>query len=157
MEKNSTKSLKWLFGFVLFFGVFYLAFVGVQTCSLLFGVPNPEEVEWLDGIRFLQAFVVIFKFVGALAFFILLTRFLFNSIRALNNGTIFPKKNVGLLFGCAAAIFVSLFCSSNMHLINGTRAIQLDFPEVFVPAVICIFAIIYRVAVKVSEENSLTI
>ena len=44
-----------------------------------------------------------------------------------------------------------------MHLVNGTRAIHLDFPEIFVPAVICIFAILYRVAVQVSEENSLTI
>ena len=157
MEKNSTKSLKWLFGLVAFFGLSYLAVVGVQTCSLLFGTPNPIEVEWADGISFLQAFVVIFKFVGAVAFFTCLSLFILNSIKALNDGTLFPKKNVRLLFGSAASVFVSLFCASNMHLVNGTRAIHLDFPEVFVTAVICIFAIIYRVAVQVSEENSLTI
>ena len=157
MEKNSTKSLKWLFGVVAFFSLSYLAVVGVQTCSFLFGIPNPTQVEWVDGIRLLQAFVVIFKFVGGVAFFTCLSLFIINSIKALNDGTLFPKKNVRLLFVCAASVFVSLFCTSNMHLVNGTREIHLDFPEIFVPAVICIFAIIYRVAVQVSEENSLTI
>ena len=157
MEKNSTKSLKWLFGLVAFFGLSYLAVVGTQTYSLFYGTPHPIQIEWADGIKFLQAFVVIFKFVGAIAFFTCLSIFIINSIKALNDGTLFPKKNVRLLFGCAASVFVSLFCASNMHLIHGTRSIHLDFPEIFVPAVICIFAIIYRVAVQVSEENSLTI
>lgn len=157
MKKNSTKSLKWLFGLVAFFSILYIAVIGIQTCSLLFGAPNPEQVEWADGIKFLQAFVVIFKFAGGVAFFAFLTLFIHNSIKALNDGTLFPKKNVRLLFECAASAFISLFCSSNMHLLNATREIHLDFPEIFVPAVICIFAIIYRVAVQVSEENSLTI
>ena len=114
-------------------------------------------MEWLENYRSLQNFVIIFKFVGALAFFILLISFIFNCIKALKKGTLFPRKNVGILYGCAAATFVSLFCNSNMHLLNGTRAIHLDFAEVFVPIVICVFAIIYRIAVKISEENSLTI
>lgn len=157
MEKNSTKSLKWLAGLVIFLAAFYLAVLGVQTCSALFGSPNPSQVEWFEDYRFLQIFVIIFKFVGALAFFILLISFIFNCIKALKKGTLFPRKNVGILYGCAAATFVSLFCNSNMHLLNGTRAIHLDFAEVFVPIVICVFAIIYRIAVKISEENSLTI
>lgn len=157
MKQNSTKSLKWLFGLAIFSGTFYLALLSVQTCSLLFGTPNPSQVEWTDGIRFLQASVVTLNFVGAIALFTFLTLFIFNSIKALNDGTLFPRKNVGLLFGCAAATFISQLCGSNMHLLNGTRAINIGFAEVIVPAVICIFAIIYRVAVQVSEENSLTI
>lgn len=157
MEKTSTRSLKWLAGLIIFFGAFYLAVLGVQTCSSLFGAPNPSQVSWSEDIRFLQNFVIIFKFAGALAFFILLTSFIFNCIKALKDGTLFPRKNVRILYGCAAATFISLFCNSNMHLLQGTRAIHLDFAEVFVPMVICAFAIIYRIAVQVSEENSLTI
>jgi len=157
MKQNSTRSLKWLLGLVAFFSVLYTAVIGVQTCSLLFGSPNPEQVEWTYGIKYLQVFVVIFKFAGGVAFFTFLSLFINNSIKALNDGTLFPKKNVRILFGCAASAFVSLFCSSNMHLLNGTREIHLNFPELFVPAAICIFAIIYRIAVQVSEENSLTI
>ena len=157
MKKNSTKSLKWLFGLAIFFGALYLVLRGVQTCSLLFGAPNPSQVEWTDGIRGLQASVIILHFAGFVALFTLLTLFIFNSIKALKDGTLFPRKNVGLLFGCAAASFVSYLCSSNMHLLHGTREIHINFPEIILPAVICIFAIIYRIAVQVSEENSLTI
>ena len=157
MKKNSTKSLKWLFGLAIFFGTLYLVLLGVQTCSLLFGMPNPSQVEWSDNIRFLQASVIVLNFVGTIALFVILTLFIFNSIKALKDGTLFPRKNVGLLFGCAAAAFLSHFCTSNMHLLHGTREIHLGFTEVIVPVVICIFAIIYRVAVQVSEENSLTI
>lgn len=157
MKKNSTKSLKWLFALAIIFGTLYLALKGVQTSSLLFGAPNPSEVEWIDSIRLLQTSVIILNFAGAIALFTILTLFIFNSIKALKDGTLFPKKNVGLLFGCAAAAFVCYFCDSNMHLINGIRTINFGFAEIIVPVVICIFAIIYRIAVQVCEENRLTI
>ena len=44
-----------------------------------------------------------------------------------------------------------------MHIVMGTRYINLGFTELFVPVIICIVALIYRNAVQVSEENSLTI
>lgn len=157
MKQNPTKSLKFLAGLVIVLGLFYLAVIGSQVCSLLFNSPYPGQADWQEGIKFLQGFVVVGRFVGALAFFILLIAFVFNSIKALKDGTLFPTKNVSLLFGSAIASFVSLFCNSNMHLIDGTRAIHLDFAEIFVTIVICIFAIIYKIAVQVSEENSLTI
>lgn len=63
----------------------------------------------------------------------------------------------GILSSLAAASFVTLFCSGNMHIVMGTRYINLGFTELFVPVIICIVALIYRNAVQVSEENSLTI
>ena len=61
------------------------------------------------------------------------------------------------MFGLAAASFITLLCSGNMHILMGTRQIELGFTELFVPIIICIVALIYRNAVQVSEENSLTI
>ena len=157
MKKNSTKSLKWLTGVTIVSGIFYILMLGCQTAGYFFGYPVAQRAVWIDNLKMLQGSIALFRFAGAAAMFSLIIAFLFNSIKALKNGVLFPKKNVGLLFGTATASFVFLFCNENMPLVLGTRQIELNFTEILVPVIICAFAIIYRTAVKVSKENSLTI
>ena len=157
MKKNSTKSLKWLTGVTIVFGIFYILMLGCQTCGLFFGYPVAQRAVWMDDVKALQGSIAILRFAGAAAMFSLIIAFLCNSIKALKNRVLFPKKNVGILFGTAAASFVFLFCNENMQVVSGTRQLELNFTEILVPVIICAFAIIYRTAVKVSKENSLTI
>ena len=44
-----------------------------------------------------------------------------------------------------------------MHIVMGERHIKIGVAELIAPIIICIVALIYRNAVQVSEENSLTI
>ena len=157
MKKNTTTPLKWLTGTTLVLGITYLLMVGCQTCGYFFGYPVAQPAVWIEDIKVLQGAIAIFRFLGALTIFGLIITFLFNSIKALNDGILFPKRNVAILFATAAVSFVFLFCNSNMHIVLGTRQIQLEFTEILVPVIISAFAIIYKVAVRVSEENSLTI
>ena len=155
MKQNSTKSLKWLAGVAVFFSLFATARMTVQTVGFFYGRPYPAV--WIDGLEVFQGSIAIFRLLGGIALFGLLIAFLLNSIKGLNNGVLFPRKNICILFCTAAASFVFLFCNTNIDLVLGKRVLQLDIQEILVPTIICAFAIMYKAAVKVSEENSLTI
>ena len=155
MKQNSTKSLKWLAGVAVFFSLFATARMTVQTVGFFYGRPYPAV--WIDGLEVFQGSIAIFRLLGGIALFGLLIAFLLNSIKGLNNGVLFPRKNISTLFCTAAASFVFLFCNTNIDLVLGERVLKLDIQEILVPTIICAFAIVYKAAVKVSEENSLTI
>lgn len=81
-----------------------------------------------------------------------------NSLKSLRNGILFPKCNVGILYGSAASFFLYRFCDSNIGIVCGAeRNILLNTDDLMASLIIVIFAVIYKVAVKVSMENSLTI
>ena len=155
MKQNSTKSLKWLTGVAVFFSLFATARMTVQTVGFFYGRPYPAV--WIDGLEVFQGSIAIFRLLGGIALFGLLIAFMLNSIKGLNNGVLFPRKNISTLFWTATASFVFLFCNTNIDLVLGKRVLQLDIQEILVPTIICAFAIMYKAAVKVSEENSLTI
>ena len=157
MKKSSTKSLIWLTGAVIVLGLIALAVITCQTFGFFYGQPVQQKAVWIEGFKGMQVSIMIMRLIGAICCFALLLSFLFNSIKAQNNGILFPRKNIGLLFGLAVASFITLLCSGNMHIVMGTRQIEIGFTELFVPVIICIVALIYRNAVLVSEENSLTI
>ena len=155
MKKNSTKSLKWLTGVAIFFSLIAVARMTVQTFGLFYGRPQPAV--WIDGLEVFQGSIAILRLLGGITLFGLLIAFLLNSIKGLKSGVLFPRKNISILFWAAAASFIFLFCNTNIDLVLGKRVFQLDIQEILVPTVICAFAIMYKVACNVSEENSLTI
>ena len=155
MKQNSTKSLKWLTGIAVFFSLIATARITVQTLGFFYGRPQPAV--WIDGLEVLQGSIAILRLLGGIALFGLLIAFLLNSIKGLKSGVLFPRKNISILFWAAAASFIFLFCNTNIDLVLGKRVFQLDIQEILVPTIICAFAIMYKVACKVSEENSLTI
>ena len=155
MKQNSTKSLKWLAGVAVFFSLFATARMTVQTVGFFYGRPYPAV--WIDGLEVFQGSIAIFRLLGGIALFGLLIAFMLNSIKGLNNGVLFPRKNISTLFCTAAASFVFLFCNTNIDLVLGERVLKLDIQAILVPTIFCAFAIMYKAAVMVSEENSLTI
>lgn len=155
MKKNSTKSLKWLTGVIICFGLIALVMTVTQTFGFFFG--KPQKAVWIEGVEVIQGAIAILRLLGAIALFASIVAFMINSIKALNDGVLFPRINIKLLFWSAGAAFVFLFCNTNVPMILGEEIFQLDFDEILVPAIICTFAIVYRKAVQVSEENSLTI
>ena len=155
MKTNTTRSLKWLTGAVIVLGLMALALFTVQSFGFFTG--TPQKAVWIEGFKGMQVSIIIMRLIGSITCFTLLLAFLFNSIKGQKNGELFQRKNIGILFGLAAASFITLLCSGNMHIVMGERHINIGFTELFVPIIICIVALIYRNAVQVSEENSLTI
>lgn len=157
MEKNSTKSLKWLSAVVIFLCILNAVHAVVQGIGCMV---SPEEygAVWFDDAKVLQIMILTGRMLGGIMLSLLMTAFIFNSLKSLKNGILFPWCNVGILYASAVSYFVYTFCNSNIVIVAGVeRNILLNADDLMVSLIIVIFAVIYKVAVKVSMENSLTI
>ena len=161
MKKNSTKSLKWLTGAVIVLGLIALGPITCQTFGFFYGYPVQQKAEWIEGLKGLQVSIIILRMIGGLAFSALLTMFIYYTAKGAKAGILFPKQNFGILIGSAISLFVYRFFYDNTDLLSlandHTRAICVSTDSLLFALIIVAFAMMYRIASKVSEENSLTI
>ena len=160
MKKNSTKKLYTVLGIILFISTVNALHA---TCQGIGGLISPESfgIEWLEMDKWMQITVLVGRMVGGLVFSALLYAFTINTIKGYKAGVLFPRKNFGILIACSVALFVYKFCYDNMALVgianDAVRQIVLDLNTVVCSMTIVVFALMYKIAIKVSEENSLTI
>lgn len=160
MKKNSTKKLCTVLGIILFISTVNALHA---TCQGIGGLISPESfgIEWLEMDKWMQITVLVGRMVGGLVFSALLYAFTINTIKGYKAGVLFPRKNFGILIACSVALFVYMFCYDNMALVGITndavRQIVLDLNTVVCSMTFVVFALMYKIAIKVSEENSLTI
>ena len=160
MRKNSTKKLYTVLGVILFISTVNALHVTIQGIG---GLVSPDSfgIQWLNTDKWMQVTVLVGRMVGGLVFSALLYAFTINTVKGYKAGVLFPRKNFGILMACSVALFVYLFCYDNMQLVglpnDAVRQIELDLNTVISSLTFVVFALMYKVAVKVSEENSLTI
>ena len=160
MKKNSTKKLYTVLGIILFISTVNALQV---TCQGIGGLISPESfgIEWLEMDKWMQITVLVGRMVGGLVFSALLYAFTINTIKGYKAGVLFPRKNFGILIACSVALFVFMFCYDNMALVgianDAVRQIVVDLNTVVCSMTFVVFALMYKIAIKVSEENSLTI
>lgn len=164
MKQNSTKSLKWLKGLTIAVSIYCCIYIILLTVRTMFYVGwiniGPEPVKWIEGHEGLQCSILSVWWLSGIAFNLLMLAFAINSKRKLKAGTLFPASNVGILFGCAGAHLLYKIATQNMPvLFEARRSITLDlgYDELLITSFICIFAIVYKIAGMIAEENSLTI
>lgn len=160
MKKNSTKKLYTVLGIILFISTVNALHA---TCQGIGGLISPESfgIEWLEMDKWMQITVLVGRMVGGLVFSALLFAFTINTIKGYKAGVLFPRKNFGILIACSVALFVYMFCYDNMALVgianDAVRQIVVDLNTVVCSMTFVVFALMYKIAIKVSEENSLTI
>lgn len=160
MKKNSTKKLYTVLGIILFISTVNALHA---TCQGIGGLISPESfgIEWLEMDKWMQITVLVGRMVGGLVFSALLYAFTINTIKGYKAGVLFPRKNFGILISCSVALFVYMFCYDNMALVgianDAVRQIVVDLNTVVCSMTFVVFALMYKIAIKVSEENSLTI
>ena len=160
MKKDSTKKLYTVLGIILFISTVNALHA---TCQGIGGLISPESfgIEWLEMDKWMQITVLVGRMVGGLVFSALLYAFTINTIKGYKAGVLFPRKNFGILIACSVALFVYMFCYDNMALVgianDAVRQIVVDLNTVVCSMTFVVFALMYKIAIKVSEENSLTI
>ena len=160
MRKNSTKKLYTVLGVILFISTVNALHVTIQGIG---GLVSPDSfgIQWLNTDKWMQVTVLVGRMVGGLVFSALLYAFTINTIKGYKAGVLFPRKNFGILIACSVALFVYMFCYDNMALVgivnDAVRQIVLDLNTVVCSMTFVVFALMYKIAIKVSEENSLTI
>ncbi|MBE6216877.1 MAG: DUF2975 domain-containing protein [Bacteroidales bacterium] len=157
MKQNSLKSITMVSVIIIVFCALSAALVVMQGI-VSFIKPENMGVTWSDSVKGFQLFVAIGRPLGGIIFFGLITTFLVKTIKGLKNGNLFPAANVPVLYVSAIALFIYNFCYSNGGILTGSaHNILIDTDDVAISLIVVVFAMIYRIAVKVSEENSLTI
>ena len=160
MKKNPTKKLYTVLGIILFLSTVNALHV---TCQGIGGVVSPKSfgIEWLEMYKWMQVTVLVGRMVGGLVFSALLYAFTINTIKGYKTGVLFPRKNFGILMACSVALFVYMFCYDNMALVglanDAVSQIAINLNTVVCSLTFVVFALMYKIAMKVSEENSLTI
>lgn len=157
MKQNSIKSITAI-------SIAIMVFCGLSALLVIvqgfFGFVSPENVGviWSEEIKGFQMLVALGRMLGGAAFFGLITAFLIKSIKGLRNGVLFPASNVPILYFSALALFIYNFCYANGGILTGAdHNLLLDTDDITISLIIVIFAMIYKIAVKISDENSLTI
>jgi hypothetical protein len=159
MKQNSIKSITAISIAIMVFCGLSAFIVIVQG---IFGFVSPENVGVIWSaemeIKTFQIFIAIGRILGGAFFFGLITAFLVKTIKGLKNGILFPASNVRILYFSALALFVYNFCYNNGGILTGGESnLLLDTDDITISLIVVAFAMIYKIAVKISDENSLTI
>jgi hypothetical protein len=157
MKKRLQKSLTGICLFIILIGSVSVLVTVDQTFGY-FGEPVEQAISWSEDIMALQMAIVILRCVSLMAFFGCLLLFIINFVHSIKAGQLFPRKSIPQLFVCAAVSFIYFLCNDNLHIVTSAeRNFVITMESVIVPLVILVFAFMYKAAVQVSEENSLTI
>ena len=157
MKTKLEKNLTWLFFFILLLGSL-AANVTVNQTFGYFGEPAEEAIAWSEGIKGLQMSIVFLRCLGVFTFFGSLLLFIVYSVHSIREGVLFPRKNIALLYVCVLASFIYFLCNDNLHIVTqAERSFRITFEALVVPSLILVFAFLYKAAVQINEENSLTI
>ena len=118
-------------------------------------------IHWHEDLYPMQLVIFIGLLLFKTSFYTLIMVFLAKQLKAIKNGVLFPSVNTRIMYAIAACYFIGENCSDNIStsvLFEGnTGSFVIDGDTWIYTAVLVVFAIMYNIAVKVSEENNLTI
>lgn len=134
--------------------LFWLYWTVGRTINTIYSVPLRESYE------ILQASIATGYCVFALALIAVQMIFLVKQMKNIQNGLLFDKSNAKYLVIWGVLWAIYNFMASNvfvMVLHNDFDVIIIDGTTIGVPIIAFTFAILYRMAADVAEENNLTI
>ena len=139
-----------------------VSIVWIMTQSYFISTQNGEGcIHWHEDLYPVQLVIFIGRLLFKTSFYALIIVFLAKQLKAIKNGVLFPSVNTRIIYAMAACYFIGENCSDNIStslLFDGnTASFVIDGDTWIYTAVLIVFALMYNIAVKVSEENNLTI
>ena len=102
-------------------------------------------------------FIFYGRLLFGIAFDALLLLFMIKSILALKSGAFFLKSNTYILISAAVCNLLYNFCNENIRILIYDTYRNITDAMLLTPLILFAFSLIYGLAVRVSEENRLTI
>lgn len=120
------------------------------------------EIAWDNNILPFQLTLFIGRVLFGVAYNAIIIVFLIKSVNALKKGTLFIRSNVTLLYMTAGCYIINRLCDDNMGNILmsaelGNSYFAIESGSILITLLFIIFALLYRIAAEVSEDNNLTI
>ena len=134
--------------------LFWLYWTVGRTINTIYSVPLRESYE------ILQASIATGYCVFALALIAVQMIFLVKQMKNIQNGLLFDKSNAKYLATWGLLWIGYDFCSANigqMIINDAFNEITIHGTTIGIPVIAFTFAILYRLAADVAEENNLTI
>lgn len=122
-----------------------------------------DQFYWSEHALWLQLFIITGSIVFSLIFGILMYVFIIRTMRGIRSSVIFDRLNSKILLWCSVVYFLSEFFNTNLHVMlhlgatEGHGSLVLSSTMIVPALIIAIFALLYRLACDISEENRLTI
>ena len=156
MKSSNSKSLLGIAIVIFLLSLVSISVLFVQSFDVC---TNGSDLAWREDLFQMQMIIFIGKLFFKTAFYILLFFFLIKQHKDIKNGVLFPRANVLIMYFMAAFYFLGNFCQENIKTFISaeTPHIVLNFDTTIYTLLLIIFALMYKVAAKVSEENNLTI
>ena len=157
--KNATqKSIKRLSIATLIIGGLTLAYLYWEMIAPLWVDSYIYPLTWNPDIKGWQIFILVTRFAGITALFILCCIFLHRTNRGLENGEIFPKSNISLIRWSALVAALLAFVHSNYAaVVKGESALMVDSNVILVPLIVLLFAGLYKMAYLAAKDSKLAI
>lgn len=157
--KNSTqKSIKRLSVATLIIGGITLAYLYWKMIAQLWVDSYIHPLTWNPDIKGWQIFILVARFIGITALFILCWVFLHRTNRGLANGEIFPKSNISLIRWTALVAALLAFVNSNYEaVVKGESEFMLESNTILIPLIVLLFAGLYKMAYLAAKDSNLAI
>lgn len=162
MEKRNYKALKAVAFAAALLCAAHIVWLFAQTWFIS-GMGGTEgEINWSEEVFPFQLTVLLGRLLFCAAYYATIIIFIAKTINGLKSGIIFPQSNVPLLFITAGCYFIGTLMSDNFDNILLTQTpnatyFAIDSNTILIPLIYIIFALLYKIAANVSEENNLTI
>ena len=112
---------------------------------------NPDMKGW-------QIFILVARFVGITALFVLCCIFLYRTNRGLAEGEIFPKSNISLIrWGALVAGILAFVHSNYSAVVKGESELMLESNTILIPLIVLLFAGLYKMAYLAEKDSKLAI
>lgn len=156
-----TKKHKTMIGISIFAVLLCIASIGWIISQSYYILMAADECNlWHEDLYPIQYTIFYGRLIFKSLFYLLIIAFLFKQLKAIKNGVLFPRGNVKILYGMALSYFIGNTCDENVStalLFDNRGSLVLNSDTWIYVALLIVLALIYKVAVSVSEENNLTI
>lgn len=145
--------------YALVFVLRLLRYVGILTFDIYLGIdiapiawyqddPEAQIAQWVELVGYVLTTISMLCLTLHL---IVATR------RGIATNMVFTRSNARLLLWLSGIMFFHVLFADNLGIIYGSRQLYLNATPFVSCMVVLIVAMLYRMAVSVSEENNLTI
>ena len=158
MNNSTQKSIKRLSIATLVIGGLTLAYLYWEMIAQLWVDSYIYPLTWNPDIKGWQIFILVARFVGLTALFVMCCIFLHRTNKGLKDGEIFPKSNISLIRWTALVAALLAFVRSNYPaVVKGESEMMLEFNTILIPLIVLLFAGLYKMAYLAAKDSNLAI
>ena len=158
MNNSTQKSIKRLSIATLVIGGITLAYLYWEMIAQLWVDSYIYHLTWNPDIKGWQIFILVARFVGLTALFVLCCIFLHRTNKGLKDGEIFPKSNISLIRWTALVAALLAFVRSNYPaVVKGESEMMLESNTILIPLIVLLFAGLYNMAYLAAKDSNLAI